>query len=351
MLTVKPDYYDNFKCLMGECPSSCCEQWQVVVDKVSLDYYNGLQGEFAEQLKKETELIDNEYCFKVHNGRCAFLNKDNLCEIHCRLGASHMAATCKKYPDFSVENNTYIIIGQSLSCPYIARKIIKRKSCVTFISQGINDNNSFENEFYSILFRLIHIVQDSSLSVKDRTKLLVEKAKEFQQEFCNKFNIEEFFCPDDNKILLDYCNTLNTLEYLTAEFESTVDELNDYAKDNKENSFDNIDRSACDKQSKNSCTDFDKYIEERQYEYEQVLLYFLYRYFMEGTGDGNFYLSVRFAVFAVRVIYSIGKMIYEKTGEFTVENQIKVCYLFSKEIEHNEKNIDTIFDDISLGML
>lgn len=39
MVTVKPDYYDDFRCLMGECPSSCCTLWQIDVDEKAYEYY------------------------------------------------------------------------------------------------------------------------------------------------------------------------------------------------------------------------------------------------------------------------------------------------------------------------
>ena len=33
MLTRVPDYYEAFHCLAGACPHTCCEKWEVVVDK------------------------------------------------------------------------------------------------------------------------------------------------------------------------------------------------------------------------------------------------------------------------------------------------------------------------------
>ena len=42
---------------------------------------------------------------------------------------------------------------------------------------------------------------------------------------------------------------------------------------------------------------------------------------------------------------------YFNQEEFTTEDNIKVAYIFSKEIEHDDENIDTILEDISLGMI
>ena len=33
MLTRYPDYYDQFTCLAGSCPDTCCGQWEIVIDE------------------------------------------------------------------------------------------------------------------------------------------------------------------------------------------------------------------------------------------------------------------------------------------------------------------------------
>ncbi len=35
MLLFKPDYYDCFRCAAGECPDSCCKEWEVEIDDAS----------------------------------------------------------------------------------------------------------------------------------------------------------------------------------------------------------------------------------------------------------------------------------------------------------------------------
>lgn len=72
---------------------------------------------------------------------------------------------------------------------------------------------------------------------------------------------------------------------------------------------------------------------------------------MYGTNDGNVFQRVRFAIIATRIIFMVGLMKYIENEEFTTEDNIKVAYIFSKEIEHDDENIDTILEDISLGMI
>ena len=40
MFTVKPDFYDNFKCIADKCTDSCCIGWEIDVDETALEKYN-----------------------------------------------------------------------------------------------------------------------------------------------------------------------------------------------------------------------------------------------------------------------------------------------------------------------
>lgn len=332
MVKIQPDYYENFNCLMGDCPSSCCEMWQIVIDEKSLDYYKNLDTELGKHIQGEIECCDGEYCFKVHNGRCAFLNEKNLCDIHCNIGQEHMANTCRKFPDFTVENKDCLITGQSMSCPYVAGEIVTHSGKVKFLSTG-KCSNPYENTLLDIMYELIEGVYETTSSIPEKAKMLLSTACEKQKELFEKFDVEEFFIPEDNKTISDYCDTLNSLTFLTEEWKETVDSLANFEYNDEDEK------------------DFLKYLGTRQQEYEQILVYFIYRYFFTGTGDGNIFLPIKFSVICLRIIYLIGLMEYKNKGSFSVEEQIKLCYTFSKEIEHSEENMEIFLEDIALGMI
>ena len=29
---IRPDYYDKFSCIAGQCPITCCQEWKIAVD-------------------------------------------------------------------------------------------------------------------------------------------------------------------------------------------------------------------------------------------------------------------------------------------------------------------------------
>ena len=47
MLEVYPDYYQEFTCLGGACPDTCCAQWEVVVDDDTAALYVSVPGELG----------------------------------------------------------------------------------------------------------------------------------------------------------------------------------------------------------------------------------------------------------------------------------------------------------------
>ena len=54
------------------------------------------------------------------------------------------------------------------------------------------------------------------------------------------------------------------------------------------------------------CREFDGYMKEREYEYEQLLMYFLFTYFCGAVYDENAFGKVKFAVVCTLLIRELG---------------------------------------------
>ena len=81
-----PDYFDDFSCLAGACPHSCCMEWEVVLDEDTARRYRALPGPLGERLRAAMQLDGEDWCFLLRGGRCPFLNQENRCEVHlCHL--------------------------------------------------------------------------------------------------------------------------------------------------------------------------------------------------------------------------------------------------------------------------
>ena len=93
MRYLKPDYFEDFKCIAGECPDTCCAGWQIMIDEESLDYYGEVHGTFGKRLRDSIDW--QEGAFYQCEKRCAFLNEKDLCDIYTELGEGALCNTCK----------------------------------------------------------------------------------------------------------------------------------------------------------------------------------------------------------------------------------------------------------------
>ena len=90
--------------------------------------------------------------------------------------------------------------------------------------------------------------------------------------------------------------------------------------------------------------DFAAHMKGRETEYEQLLVYFLYRHVPTALVDGDVSSKAAFAVLSVRLLFSLGALHLLLHGEFTVEDQIELCRLYSAEVEYSDDNMDALFD-------
>ena len=86
MLYVRPDFYDDFRCLASRCRHSCCVGWEIDVDAQTLAYYQTLGGPLGDELREKIALSPAQH-FRLSEGeRCPFLRADGLCRLILTLG-------------------------------------------------------------------------------------------------------------------------------------------------------------------------------------------------------------------------------------------------------------------------
>ena len=51
MVVRVPDYFEEFRCLAGACPHTCCAKWEVVIDEATAQRYEKVPGALGEKLR------------------------------------------------------------------------------------------------------------------------------------------------------------------------------------------------------------------------------------------------------------------------------------------------------------
>ena len=92
--------------------------------------------------------------------------------------------------------------------------------------------------------------------------------------------------------------------------------------------------------------EFDLYMKNRQTEYEQLLVYLIYRHLSSAFDKTDAKIYALFAALSFTVIYYIGAVSFTEKGSFTFTEQAETARLFSSEIEYSDQNLDIILQHL-----
>lgn len=125
MSLYAPSYVPRFRCLGPQCPHSCCEGWEVLIDPSTAGFYAAVPGELGQRLRAALRRDGEELCFPLHGGRCPFWEPSGLCEIHRRLGEEHTSFICRTHPRFLDDYGARRELTLGASCPEVARLVLE----------------------------------------------------------------------------------------------------------------------------------------------------------------------------------------------------------------------------------
>ena len=125
MIQRVPHYYKAFHCIASDCRDNCCVGgWEIDIDEETAQYYLSMEGEFGDRLRNSITRTD-EYCFRLKDGKCPFLDSRGLCEIYQVLGEDKMGVVCTQFPRYTEYYGAVKETGIGLACEEAAR-IIER---------------------------------------------------------------------------------------------------------------------------------------------------------------------------------------------------------------------------------
>lgn len=333
-----PAYFNEFICIGSACEDNCCIGWEVDIDDESLKIYNSIVGTFGDKLRL---YMNDENSFTLKNNRCPFLNDKNLCDIFINIGEDKLCTVCTEYPRFTETYGSLTEKGLGMSCESAAEFIFKSNKPVDFETEECEYEEECDEEFLNLLLKvrenIFDVLKNRSMSIADRVKAILNYAFDVQDKINNNdvdkipqivdkyvFSKSEK-CINDIKECIKLCYDLEIMEdSWTGVIEETLKIFDDY---------------------KNLNNEFDIYISGREYEYENLLIYFIYRYLLKAVFDYDVLTKVRFAVLSYIIIHQLDIARWLRNGkEFSLKDRIKNCVLYSKEVEHCQDNID-FFDE------
>lgn len=367
MIYTVPEYYNQFQCLASACPATCCAGWQIVIDEKTQEKYRNYKGSFGNRLKNSIDWKDGT--FHQYHGRCAFLNEENLCDIHIEAGHGALCRTCRRYPKHVEVYENEREVSLSLSCPAAARLIMGQKQPCGFRSVengGEESEKDFDEFLYSALQDcrkvMLTMAQDRSVSLQLRMARILALAHDVQNRiernrvFEVETVLERYQRPQARELLdaklrrfaeqskqqrgarawlEDWITVRWRMLDLFREFEVLdplwTEDLQMYRRCLYE---------------KGCATYLDQELqwtersEEWETEYEQILVYFLFTYFCGAVYDGDVMRKVQMAVESVLILSELGMAAWMQEGTLpTFEDRMRLAWRYSRELEHSDPNL------------
>ncbi|MBR3599807.1 MAG: flagellin lysine-N-methylase [Lachnospiraceae bacterium] len=390
-----PSYYNQFKCIADKCPDTCCAGWAIVIDDKTIETYKDLTGEAGEYVRDKVDFEEGIY--KRHGERCAFLNDCNLCDLIINQGEDKLCKTCTRYPRHFEEYGDLVEAALSMSCPVAAGLIINNPDKDRFkcrVDETKNKGEKVDKKLLDVLLKvrklIFSITGDRTKSIDQRMKeilLLTEKVQPlifdyeklgakrrlsafskgiFQKldeilDKCQHDLSQRALSQDDGKngktklskkkknnyivlrqsedrsqednnmgyqLMKEYIDMFLGLENINEDWPKTMGEIISllYHRHTPE-------------EYKSLKSEFVSAMKAREYEYEHILNYFIYTYFLGGIYDYNILGMVKLAVVSTLIIREMGMAKWlQNEKELRVEHQLKCAYSYSRQVEHSEDN-------------
>lgn len=362
MITVTPDYYKDFKCIAGECTDTCCAGWDVDVDEDSYRFYKSVKGDFGKRLKKVMVPSKDGGCtFTLKDGRCPFLNDKNLCDLYIELGEDKLCDTCDEFPRFINEYGNIREIGIAPSCKTAGELMFSYRDNLTFNEVESDEQISSYNDIDPLTYMQLktarniayEIVSDRGYSIRERIVLLLSFCKdiqlyldkerddlivnvsrryagcEYRDDKIKKLKTK-YYNPEKCFNIPKFFDTFKGMEVINPDWEIYCREVKDFFGGMK----------SCEELNE-IFKEFNSFMEDKEFEYEQLLMYYIYRYFLDAVYDYNLLLKGKNAAvgyIALKIMEIADRHL--NNGKLTFERRVDLAHLYSRQFEHSYYNFE-----------
>jgi len=361
-----PEYYEEFSCIASRCKDSCCAGWEIDIDEESYAYYSSREGAFGDRLRESMYVAeDGGYRFKLKGPkRCAMLNDNNLCDLYTALGEEALCEVCTDYPRFSLFYRDVEQKGLSLSCEEAGRILFSKSEPIRFVDhvmrdvyedgEALEDGMADDDEDLAFIAFLEWVQEQAIAILQDRNRSVAERMRAFLA-WCDEAQTvtNRYLAQEDGQVLDQWRDESHSL---SSEELRGIQRRFSY-QDFIERFAIFVEMEELDDEWINTKKEFAQLFDEEHYEevlrayldspdfgesgYENLLVYFVFRYFMNAAYDYDILSYARMVVVATLVIRDMDAARYQRNGgHFTQFDRIDVARIFSKEVEHSEGNAD-----------
>ena len=332
MKIERPDYYSKFTCIADKCGDTCCRGWEVDIDDDANEYYQLAPGEFAKEVRasiREEETEDGHARFfpLTADGNCPFLDRTGLCRIILQMGEGALCTTCREYPRYYIEAGDYSQQDLSLSCPAVAEIFFAEDGPISYTlteDEGAEDALSEDEKQ-----RLQTILAARDQKVKDiqskpfAWELAAPRRRAAAGAFAAALGTDSGAAGEVDMALL---SALQRCEPIGAGWSEQLSMLQQLIQD--ESHLDTLTGEFI------VCAG-----EKAQGWFRRLQVYFLWRYSIDEWFEERETAEV-LCRRSLRAVFLLCLLRFETKGQLDAEDMADIAHSYSREIEHDEKNLE-----------
>jgi lysine-N-methylase len=141
---ITAQYLARFRCLGTSCEDTCCQGWQVPLDrrhyqilKTAMDGSRAEREEFRAGVQRDRtpgRPADRYARLRLEPERtCPFLTEQKLCSVQARYGEKALPPVCATYPRVIAQAGARYEVWGVLSCPELARQCLLHEDAMELV--------------------------------------------------------------------------------------------------------------------------------------------------------------------------------------------------------------------------
>ena len=367
-----PDYYDEFQCIADKCSDNCCiGGWEIDIDEDTYERYQQMSGETGEKLRSSIiQTEDGDYCFRLIDGRCPMLTEEGLCVVHKELGEKYLGVVCSQFPRYSEYYGTIKESGIGMACEEAARIMLCKNRKFTLnispLEEKYEQDSEYDSEYAAKIFNVREVVFKilckEDLSVNEKLIVILSLGNEVQKiindgdydtikditaEYTKEYGVDIL---EDTRSMFDngefdnisLHDSIRQILVPYEEMEILNDTWESMLKDVIYSLFEQMDKDEYTALSE----EFSTYISSREYEYRQLLEYYVFRYFAKSIYDYDVLGKCQMLVTNFFMIKQMDMLKWlDNHRNYSFDDRMDIVHIFSRQVEYSEENIENLYED------
>ena len=363
-----PHYYRQFHCIADRCQDTCCAGWEIMIDPASLKKYKETDGPLGNRLHNSIRWSQHSFC--RHEGRCAFLNEDNLCDLYIEGGQEMLCRTCRSYPRHVEEFEGSREISLCLSCIEAAGLILGCREKVRFLSFEKEGREDDYQDFDFFLYTKLMDARDLALGILQNRELAlpvrISMALALSHDLQNRMDRKCLFAADG---LFGRYGAENAAErfrkklaglglrpvkrYQAAESMFGVFDQMEVLKKDWPVYLAGVRNALFGRGADSYGEEYQEFWQSVGYGAEsgdwqlwgeQLMVYFVFTYFCGAVYDGRAFARMKLAAVSTLLIQETAFGLWREKGELSFDDFVDAAHRYSREIEHSDDNREALLE-------